>query len=155
MQLLGGRHSRLEGAAAGDPQHPDHLDLAVAGLGGGGGHPGQGGPGGGLGVDRIRLALSSSGAAVGAVDLEDLEAVGAGEAGQAGTIGAGAFDPDAFHRSEALGPGDQGDIATSRGRKGLGAKQSPGLVDHRGHMDLQVGINPNRDRPGWGWHALQ
>jgi hypothetical protein len=94
VELLGRRHPGLEGAAAGHPQDPDHLDLAVAGLGGGGGHPSQGGSGSGLGVDRIRLAVSSAGAAVGAVDLEDLEAVGVGEAGQAGAVGAGAFDPD-------------------------------------------------------------
>jgi hypothetical protein len=141
VQLLG-RDPGLEGAAAGHPQDPDHLDLAFAGLGRGGGDPGQGGPGGGLGVDRVGLALSPSGAAVGAVDLDDLEAVGAGEAGQAGPVGAGAFHPDAFHRPVAFGPGDQGDIAAGRGRKALGAAQPPGLVDHGGHMQLQVGVDP-------------
>src|SRR5215218_4981981 len=105
VELLGGGHPGFEGAAAGHPQDPDHLHLALAGLGDSGGHPGQGGPGGSLGVDRVGLAVSSAGAAVGPVDLDDLEAVGAGEAGQPSPIGAGAFDPDAFHRPKALRPG--------------------------------------------------
>ena len=53
------------------------------------------------------------------------EPVGAGETGQAGPVGAGAFDPDALHRPETLGPGDQGDIAAGRGRERLGAAQPP------------------------------
>jgi hypothetical protein len=93
VELLGGGHSGFEGAAAGHPQDPDHLDLALAGLGRGRSHPGQGGPGGGLSINRIRLAVSPAGAAVGPVDLDDLEAVGVGEAGQAGPIGAGASTP--------------------------------------------------------------
>ena len=154
MELFGGRHPGFEGAAAGHPQHPDHLHLALAGLGGGGGHPGQGGPGGGLGVDRVRLAPASAGAAVGAVDLQHLEAVGADKAGQPSPIGAGALDADALHRPKALGPGDQGDIAAGRGGKGLGATQPSGLVDDRGHMGFQVGIDPDGDRWGRCWHAL-
>jgi hypothetical protein len=90
VQLLGGCHPSLHGTAAGHPQHPDHLHLALTGLGRGGGHPGLGRPGSGLGVDRIRLAPATTGAAVGAVDLHHLEAVGAHEPGQAGPVGAGA-----------------------------------------------------------------
>jgi hypothetical protein len=96
-----------------------------------------------LGVDRVRLALAAAGAAVGTVDLHDLEAVGAGEPGQASAVGAGAFDTDALHRPEAFGPGDQGDIAPSRSRKRLGAAQPPRLVDDRGHMLVQVGVDPD------------
>ena len=86
--------------------------------------------------------MSASGAAVGPVDLDHLEAVGVGEAGQAGAVGASALDPDPGHRPEAFGPGDQGDIAAGRSRESLGAKQPPGLVDDRGHMGLQVGVDP-------------
>jgi hypothetical protein len=136
VELLGGGHSGFEGATAGHPQDPDHLHLAVAGLGGGSGHPGQGGPGGGLGVDRIRLAPAPADPAVGTVDLHHLEAVGVGKAGQASAVGASAFNADARHRSEAFGPGHQGDIAAGRGRERLGVQQPPGLVDDRGHMGL-------------------
>jgi hypothetical protein len=111
VELLSGGHSGLEGATAGHPQHSDHLDLALAGLGGGGSHPSQSRPGGGLGVDRIRLALAASGAAVGPVDLHHLEAVGVDKASQASPVGAGAFHADTLHRSEVFGPGDQGNIA--------------------------------------------
>jgi hypothetical protein len=65
VKLLGGRHPGFEGAAAGHPQDPDHLDLALAGLGRGRSHPSQGGPGGGLSINRVGLAVSPSGVAVG------------------------------------------------------------------------------------------
>jgi hypothetical protein len=61
--------------------------------------------------------------AVGPVDLDSLQAVGAHEPGQPSAVGAGAFHPDALHRPEAFGPGDQGDIAAGRGRERLGGKQ--------------------------------
>jgi hypothetical protein len=82
VQLMGGRDPGFHGAAAGHPQHPDHLDLTLTGLGRGGGYPGQGRPGGGLGVDRIRLAMSPPQAAVGPIDLDYRQAIGAHEPGQ-------------------------------------------------------------------------
>ena len=77
MELLGGGHSGFEGAAAGDPQQPDHLDLAVTGLGGGGRDPGQGRLGGGLGVNRIGLAPTTPRAAVRPGHLDHRQPVGA------------------------------------------------------------------------------
>jgi hypothetical protein len=154
VELLGGGHSGFAGATASHPQDPDHLHLAVAGRGGGRGHPGQGGPGGGLGIDRIGLAPAPAGAAVGAVDLDHLEAVGAGETGQASAVGASAFNADALHRPEAFGPGHQGDIAAGRGREPLGVQQPPRLVDHRGHVLVQMRVDPDGDRWGGGWHAF-
>jgi hypothetical protein len=107
-----------------------------------------------LGVDRVGLAPAPAGAAVGAVDLEDLEAVGAGEAGQASAVGAGAFNADALDRPEAFGPGHQGDIAAGRGRKRPRVQRPSRLVDHRGHMGLQVGVDADGDRARGCWHAF-
>jgi hypothetical protein len=104
VQLFGGGHPGLEGAAARHPQDPEHLDLALAGLGRGGGHSGQGRPGGGLGIDRVRLAVSPPQAGVRPVDLDSLQPVGAHEPGQPSAVGAGAFDPDPLDRPEAFGP---------------------------------------------------
>jgi len=59
-----------DGAAAGDAQHPQGLDGAVAVLGDTGGAPGLRGAGSGLGVDRIGLAQMASGGPVRAVDLD-------------------------------------------------------------------------------------
>jgi hypothetical protein len=76
------------------------------------------------------------------------------KASQAGPVGAGAFHANALHRSEVFGPGDQGDIAAGRGRERLGVEQPPGLVDDRGHVGVQVGVDPDRDRALWCWHAF-
>jgi hypothetical protein len=76
------------------------------------------------------------------------------KASQAGPVGAGAFHANALHRSEVFGPGDQGDIAAGRGRERLGVEQPPGLVDDRGHVGVQVGVDPDGDRALWCWHAF-
>jgi hypothetical protein len=101
-----------------------------------------------VGVDRTGFAPAPAGAAVGPVDLKDLEAIGTGEPGQASAVGAGAFKADALHRPEAFGPGDQGDIAAGRGREGLGVERPSRLVDDRGHVGVQVGVDSDGDRPG-------
>jgi hypothetical protein len=112
-------------------------------------YPRQGHQGGrAQGDQRLELEVEP-------VDLDGLQPVGARKPGQPGPVGAGAFHPDALHWPKALGPGHQGDIAAGRGRERLGATQPPGVVQDRGHVQVQVGVDPDSDRCRWGCHALQ
>ena len=110
----------LDRGGAGQPQHPQRLDLAVFGLGGAGAAAGEGGQGGVLGVEGVVLATAAPVRAVGPVDLGDLDPGLAKVAGDPSAVAAGALDPDQAHIAEAAQPTDQGAVAGTGGGERLG-----------------------------------
>jgi hypothetical protein len=71
-----------------------HLDRAISRLGLGGGRPSLHRPRGQLGIEGVRLPVTSSILPVGTFDLKYLDAPTARPPRQARTIAAGALDPD-------------------------------------------------------------
>jgi hypothetical protein len=98
---------RGAGAALGDHDRSDGLDVAVTGLARTLCSPRQGGVRGFDSVGGIGLAGSPSCLAVGAVDLDDVDAAGAQEPSAAGALGAGALHTDASDRPERGQPANE------------------------------------------------
>jgi hypothetical protein len=117
----------------------------------------------------IASALEASGLAVGPVDLQHRLVVGGEEAGQPGAVAAGAFHPPGDGRTEPPGPGQQLSVAGRGGRDLQGVQLAAELVGGVGDVDVQVGIDPDRQlghggvwdagdgrllsSTGQGWHA--
>jgi hypothetical protein len=59
-------------------------------------------------VDRVGLALETSGLAVGTVDLDHVDLLITQQPGQSGSVDAGALTPDPRQLSESSHPGKQG-----------------------------------------------
>jgi hypothetical protein len=134
-------HPGLHRAPASHPQHADHLDLGVPALRGAAGATGLDRASGGLGVQRIGLAVAAASRPVGTVHLDDGQAVVGQEAQQPGTEVAGTFHTHFVDLAERLDPGRQLGIAAHRGREALRPQQSAGLIEHRRHMHVGVGVH--------------
>jgi hypothetical protein len=140
-----GLDSHVASRSSGHQEGPDGLHVAVAGLGQSSGPAAEGRSGRLDGVGGIGLAGGSSGLTVGPVDLDDLDAGGIQVPGQPGAIGARALHADPGHLTEGTHPGQQLSIAGSAGRKRLDAQQAADIVQGRGDMDVQVGVDSARD----------
>ena len=89
--------------------------------------------------------MIASGLAVGPVHLDYLDPPAAQEAGQAHSIGAGAFHADLGHLTEPLEPAQQGLVASSIGRKGLGSDQSAQWIECGSDVGIEVSVDATGD----------
>jgi hypothetical protein len=90
--------------------------------------------------------LVTAGFSVGAVDFEHRQAGRLKGTGQPGAVRAGSFHPDHNDTPLRRDPRDQRPVA-GRGRlEGLVAQLPPEWVDHRGDMEVRVGVDPNSHR---------
>ena len=153
MELLGGRHPSLQGTAASHSPHPDHLHLAVAGLGV-------------VAATPAKVARAAAGASIGS----DLACRRRGL--RSGRSTSFTWRPEARAKRakpapwcrclrSRFAPPARSPRPRSPGRHGLGSRREcltaaspPGLVDHRRHMGLKVGVDPDGDRACGCWHAL-
>ena len=67
-------------------------------------------------------------------------------AGHTRSVAAGALDPDDRWCAERLDPCLEFPVAGRRGREATIAEFSADVIDHRSHVDLGVGVDPDRDR---------
>ena len=127
-------------------QHPDHRP-GPPGLGHGGGHPSLGRPGGGLGVDRIRhrrrRRLRS-----GPVDLDHLEAVGRTKRVRPAWRKVPVPSTPMRSPARSVRPRSPGRHSPGRGRGTPGWQAAARCDQDCGHVQVQVGVDPDRDR--WG-----
>jgi hypothetical protein len=135
----------LDRTTTSDPQRTDRFNRADSRLRRPVGLPRQRGPGGRDGVDGVRLALGSSGFAVGPVDLDELHTLAGQVAGQAGAVGSGALDTDFDQRAVRAQPRQQRPVTRRSGRELLIAEHTPGLVDRSGVVGVAVGVDATCD----------
>jgi hypothetical protein len=162
VQLVERGGAGLDRAAAGHAQRPDALHRAGAGLPCAARGAGQHRPGRGDRIDRIGLALSPPGLAVGPAGLDHGQALSGQVAGQAGAAGAGALHPDLDQPAEAGQPGQPGQPGqqrpvAGRGRGELGVTEQPPAAVDRGrvlgsavrvHTTENIHVRAVRDCPG-------
>ena len=106
--------------------------------------------------------------AVGPIDFHHRNACATQVTGEPGAIGASAFDPDQGHGSERAQPIEQLAVARCVCRELFDTEQPADVIECRHNMNIEVGINPARDRARLydghrhpfseqmvkGWHAL-
>jgi hypothetical protein len=153
--LVQGLDLGVPGRAFGHHQSPDGLHVAVLGLG----RPqltlALGRPGRFDGIDGVGLAFAPALLAVGAVHLDHLCSLSAQVPGEAGPVRAGAFHPDPGHRAEPGHPFPQLLVASYGRGERLDAQQATDVVQHGGHVDVQVGVDAtgNRARSTYDCHG--
>ena len=139
---MDGPEPTLSSRALGHEQRPDGLDVAVSGLGCAGAAAAQHSPGRLDGVGGVRLALGPAHLAVGPVDLDHLDAGASEEPPEPGSIGAGALHAHLGDRPESSHPLEQCRVALGRGHERLHSEHAADGVQGRGHMDIEVGVDP-------------
>jgi hypothetical protein len=127
-KLVAGGRAGLHRPPPGHPQRPDRLHAPIAALGNPGRRAGQRGPGSCLGVDGIRLALTTPGTSVRPVDLHHGHACLAQVSQQSSAISAGSLHPDPLELTQAPQPGQQGAVV-----------DFPRLAGHSGYAAIVDG----------------
>lgn len=147
MDGLGVRRDRR---CPGPPEHAHPLHRPLTGLRQCSGLPGQHRPSGSLGVDGVGLAPPSRAGLVRLVDFEDRKPRGQQRPAQRCPAGAGALHPGPAQCPETSSPGEQLPVTSSGRREAGRAQDYTQHADHRGEMNIFVGVPTNKDLLGIG-----
>jgi hypothetical protein len=145
VELVGGCGAGLHRPCSRHAQLTQRLDGTGAGLRGHGGVTGEHRPRRGFGVDGVGLAAPATVLSVGSVHLHHPHVTSSEVAGQPRAPRPTPLDTDRDELTEAAQPCQQAPVPVACRSKRRGVQDPTEVIDHRGDVDVLVGIDPAED----------